>query len=363
MAAPLRTPAAARDVVHREILALDAYRVADSAGMVKLDAMESPYGLDESLRQSWLETLSAVQINRYPDADGRQVTERLRKVFGIPDSLEILLGNGSDELLQLIQIATAGSGRTVMSPMPSFSMYEIIARYTRGRFASVTLDDNFELDPDAWFDALRREQPDCVFFAYPNNPTGTLFDPSVIERTAQLISGAVVVDEAYYAYAQRSLMDLAQRQGNVLIVRTLSKSGLAGLRLGYLVGDRSWIRELNKVRMPYNVNVLTGVSVAFALDRWDAFDAHAEQIRSQRSALARMLESIGGLRVYPSHANFITFRTETHTADELHMALKSSGILIKNLHGSHPQLNNCLRVTVSTETENQQFAQALGALV
>ena len=347
------------DWVHREIRELTAYRVAPSDGMIKLDAMESPYGFEPSIKQQWLEALGDIEVNRYPDPNGAEIKQLLAKAFSIPASLGMLLGNGSDELLQLIQLAVAGAGRSVMSPMPSFAMYEIIARYTRARFVPVALDRDFNLDQEAWFETLARENPACIFFAYPNNPTGNLFDESLIAQTAEQTSAAVVVDEAYFAYAQKSLIDLVQHHRNLLILRTLSKSGLAGLRLGYLVGEKGLIGELNKVRLPYNINALTDASVRFALNSWDRFDARAKDLIGERERLAQRLRSLGQFAVYPSHANFIAFRYLDGSADWLYESLKSRKILIRNLHGAHPLLEQCLRTTVGTPHENEALVEAL----
>ncbi len=346
-------------LIHREIRELTAYSVAPSRGLIKLDAMESPYGLNDSLKQKWLEVLSNVQINRYPDPTGADIKARLRRIFAIPDSMEILLGNGSDELLQLIQLAVGGPGRCIMSPMPSFSMYEIIARYTRGTFVGVSLDENFLLNREAWFAALLQNQPHCVFFAYPNNPTGNIFDAQLIEETANKVDGIVVVDEAYFPYAGQSLIDLAQRSPNVIILRTLSKSGLAGLRLGYMFGHKSWMSEFEKLRLPYNIGVLSAVSATFALDYWDGFEQGANVIRSERSRVYQRLQLLDSFQIYPSQANFITFRVKSINAKKLYKILKEKGILVKNLHGSHPVLNQCLRTTIGTSSENDALLSVL----
>ena len=223
------------DLFHQPIRKLKAYQVQAAEDLIKLDAMESPFGFDPSLLQQWTERLRTVEVNLYPDPHAQRLKERLRKVFEIPNNLEIVVGNGSDELLQLIQLAVGGVARTVMAPQPSFVMYQIIAQYTRGSFIGISLDLDFQLPEDHWLSTVQSEQPDCVFFSHPNNPTGDFFDPSLIEKTAQMTNALVVVDEAYYAYSKKSMLSAVDQMENLIVVRTLSKSSLAGLRIGYMI--------------------------------------------------------------------------------------------------------------------------------
>ena len=346
------------ELVHPQIRELTAYRVQPNDCEIKLDAMESPYGFGESLLDRWHQQLERVEVNRYPDASGEALKKGLRGVFEISDNFEVTLGNGSDELLQLIQLAVGGYGRCIMAPQPSFAMYEIIARYTRGNFIGVDLDEHFQLPEDEWLSSVERSRPDCVFFAYPNNPTGNLFPPDVIEETARLTDGLVVVDEAYHAYSSESMMSAMNDHENLVIVRTLSKSGLAGLRVGYLVSHPSWGREFEKLRLPYNIGSLHQETAVFALNHWDEIQM-SERIIAERSRVSSVLEKEERLRVYPSDTNFITTKVKQGRASELFEALKSDGVLIKNLHGVHPVLSNCLRITISTKRENDLMCNAL----
>ena len=350
-------------LIHTEIQALRAYRVEDSAGMIKLDAMESPYGIPEGLRPEWLERLRTIDVNRYPEPDASELKTQLREIFKIPADLEIMLGNGSDELIQLVQLAVAGAGRKIMSPQPSFSMYEIIARYTRGEFVSVSLDDNFGLSQEKWMDALQKHSPACVFFSHPNNPTGNLFNPSLIEETAACTNGLVVVDEAYQAYADHTMMPFISGFENMLAMRTMSKSGLAGLRLGYMAGITEWVTQLEKLRFPYNVNVLTQESVMFALENWSEFSSATELLCTERERMTQKLQDFDTLTVYPSQTNFLTIRLNQADADQVFQELKKMGILIKNLNGSHPVLTRCLRLTIGTLDENNAVCEALARIL
>jgi histidinol-phosphate aminotransferase len=223
-------------------------------------------------------------------------------------------------------------------------------------FVGVPLKDDFALDVDALRDAIGEIQPAVIFLAYPNNPTGNLWDARAIEAVLAETSGLVVVDEAYHAFAQRSFMDRLGHFDNLLVMRTLSKQGLAGLRLGVLAGDPAWLAEFDKLRLPYNINSLTQASAIFALEHKAVLDEQAARLRADREALAQALRVMPGLRVWPSKANFILFRCEHKPANEVFAALKAQGVLIKNLDATIP---GCLRVTVGTPDENIAFIAAL----
>ena len=271
-------------LIHPEIRTLTAYHVAPAKGMIKLDAMESPYGIDGALRERWTRRIKDLEVNRYPDPHAVDLKQQLRRVFEIPENFDLMLGNGSDELLQLIQMAVGGAGSCIMSPVPSFAMYEIIAQYTRSRFVGVSLDGDFQLPREEWLSAIHREKPKCVFFSHPNNPTGNFFPQSLIEETASSVDGLVVVDEAYFAYSGRSMLSDLERFDNMVVVRTLSKSGLAGLRIGYLIGAPAWISEFEKLRLPYNIDVLSLESAVFALENWTTISlgTHRNQPRTNQ---------------------------------------------------------------------------------
>ncbi len=347
-------------LVHPQIRSLSAYRVVPFTGNVKLDAMESPYGFSESLKKKWLEYIAEAEVNRYPDPTATELKKKLQEVFEVPDSLQLTLGNGSDELLQLLQMAVGGYGKTIMAPQPSFAMYEIIAQYTRGNFVGVDLDENFQLPKDSWLSAIERNRPTCIFIAYPNNPTGNFFDEQLIEETVRVSDGLVVVDEAYHAYSGQSIMAMSEKFENLVIVRTLSKSGFAGLRVGYMTSQPSWSTEFEKIRFPYNIGVLAQKSAVFALNNWEEICLGTETVIRLRNSMLSQLKSMGGIKVYPTQTNFITIRVTDLSATRIFEALQRDGILIKNLHGYHPLLSNCLRLTVGTDDENRQVLAALG---
>lgn len=343
------------EVVRPEILELSAYHVPPAHGLVKLDAMENPYGLPPAMREAWLEVLRGAELNRYPDASAQALKEKLRAAFAIPESASLLVGNGSDEIIQMIEMAVGGPA---MAPVPTFVMYEMAARFVASDFIGVPLTGDFGLDRDAMSTAIERHRPGVVFIAYPNNPTGNLFDEKAIRRVIEAAPGLVVIDEAYQVFAGRSLMGWVDEYPNVVVMRTVSKLGLAGLRLGFAAGDPAWIEQLDKVRMPYNINVLTQMSAIFALDHLEVFTEQAARIKAERGRVAAGLAS-AGYQCFPSETNFILFRAGRHRPEAVFQSLADHGVLIRNLSGSHPALTGCLRVTIGTPEENDRFLAAL----
>jgi histidinol-phosphate aminotransferase len=345
-------------LIRPKIRALKAYHVPDAAGFIKLDAMENPYAWPESLKQDWLKRLHDVPINRYPDPAAQALRAKLRTALAVPAGMELILGNGSDELILLILLAVAQPEAVVLAPQPTFVMYEMIATFVGMHFVGVPLAADFSLDLDAVRAALRDHRPAAVFLAYPNNPTGNLFDAAAIETILREAPGLVVVDEAYHAFAEQSFMDRLGRYDNLLVMRTLSKQGLAGLRLGVLAGDPAWLVEIDKLRLPYNINSLTQASAEFALQHKAVLDEQAARLRAERAILHRELAALPGVQVWPSAANFLLFRTG-RPADEVFAALRAQRVLIKNLSGAGGALAGCLRVTVGTPHENVAFLAAL----
>jgi len=354
----------AAECIRPQVRALAAYHVPAAAGMIKLDAMENPYSWPSDMVDAWLAALRSVELNRYPDAAASALRERLRHVMKVPADQELLLGNGSDELIQLIIMAVAGAGRKVLVPSPTFSMYHMIATFVGVECVQVPLrGGDFSLDMEAMHVALEAHRPAVVFLAYPNNPTGNLFAEEELVSIAQRAPGLVVIDEAYHAFAGASFMDRLAQFDNVVVLRTLSKLGLAGLRVGVAIGAAAWLDEFNKIRLPYNINTLSQVTASFALDHAAVFAEQTAAICRDRTWLTERLASLRGIRVYESHANFILFKVPPGTATPVWTQLKDRGVLIKNLHGSHPQLEDALRVTVGKPEENQAFLDALVAVM
>ena len=350
-------PKAPEDIIRDEIRAMRGYHVPESAGMVKLDAMENPYRLPPQLQAEAARLVASAALNRYPDSGAVRLKARLREVMAIPPHADVLVGNGSDELIQSLMLAAARPGASVLGLEPSFVMFRLIAAFCGMRYIGTPLNADFSLDADRVIEAIAEHQPALIFIAFPNNPTGNLFDQQALTRIIRAASGIVVVDEAYHAFAGQTFMPRLEDFPNLLIMRTLSKLGLAGLRLGVLAGARAWLEHVDKVRLPYNVNVLTQLIAEKVLQHQDLLAQQATLIKAERARLFGELDCIPGVRPFPSDANFILFRARD--ANDVFAGLKRRGVLIKNLHESHAALAQCLRVTVGAPEENAKFLGAL----
>ncbi|WP_087686272.1 histidinol-phosphate transaminase [Pandoraea sp. PE-S2R-1] len=347
-------------VIRPEVLAMSTYPVPDASGLLKLDAMENPYGLPEALRTALGHRLAEVALNRYPAPRPAALLAKLSHAMGVPAGAKLLLGNGSDEIISMIATATARPGAAVIAPMPGFVMYEMSSRFAGIEFVGVPLKADFSLDMPAMLNAIAAHPGAVVYLAYPNNPTGNLFADDEIETLVRAASGGlVVIDEAYQPFAGKTWMPRLADFPNVVVMRTVSKLGLAGIRLGYLAGSAQWLDQFDKVRPPYNVNVLTQACAEFMLDHLDVLDAQAAELRAERSRLAAAVAALPGVSVYPSDANFLLVRVPD--ADKTFAGLLARKVLIKNVGKMHVLLANCLRLTVGTPTENAAMVEALAA--
>ena len=345
------------DVFRAEIRALKGYQVPDARGMVKLDAMENPYTLPEAVRSRIAAAVANAEINRYPDYGlTAELKQAVKSAMRVPEGMEIVLGNGSDEVLQMMMMA-AGRGAKVLVPEPGFVMFRLIATFCGVEYVGVPLGPDFTLDVDRMRAAIEEHKPALIIITYPNNPTGNLFDTSAIDAVIEAAPGLVVIDEAYHAFSSRTYMDRLPELENVVVTRTLSKLGLAGLRLGMVIGRREWLQHIDKVRLPYNVNVLTQLVAAEVLAHETLLDEQAAAIKSERARLSQELARFPGISVYPSEANFVLFRLAA--AGPAFDRLKQRSVLVRNLDGTHPALESCLRVTVGTREENDRFLDAL----
>jgi len=349
--------------VNPEIRKIGAYKVPDATGMIKLDAMENPFVWPETMQRSWIELMSTAHVNRYPHPDAPEVKAGVRKVFDVSDDIDIVLGNGSDELIQLIAMAVNGPGRKIMAPEPSFVMYEMVAKFIGMDYLGIQLNSEFELDLELTLRSIEVEDPAVIFLAQPNNPTGNLWGNEKLRRILEAASGLVVIDEAYTAFTEADYLPWLEEFPNLLIMRTFSKVGLAGLRLGILLGHPAWIEQINKLRLPYNINSLTQMTAVFALEHFDVLKNQTEELVRQRKQLVKALDEFQDLKVYPSEANFVLVKILEGQASEVHQKLCDSGILVKKLNGGHSSLENCLRVNVSTSEENALFLEALRKII
>lgn len=338
-----------------------AYHVADARGLIKLDAMENPYQLPDGLKAELQKKLAQAELNRYPDPSASSLRSKLAEVMQVPQGKSIVLGNGSDELIQMLAMAVADTGKEVslLSFDPGFVMYKMISDFSGINYVGVPLKEDFTIDMPAARKAIEAHQPALIFIAYPNNPSANCYDEGDIEEIISIAPGMVVLDEAYNPFAQTTFMDRLSKYDNLLVMRTVSKMGLAGLRLGLLCGHPSIINEIDKIRLPYNINVLTQITAEFVLDNIDVLDQQAASIREGRATLMQSMDAIAGLEVFPSQANFILFRVLNREANDVFESIRQSGVLIKNMKATAGPLKNCLRVTVGTPEENAAFVSAL----
>ncbi len=338
---------------------MSAYKVADAQGLIKLDAMENPYNWPEDIKKDWLETLKDCPLNRYPDPEARQLVQTIKRLNQISDQFDVLLGNGSDEIIQLLLMALPHAAR-VLAPVPGFVMYKQLSDCLGLDYHGIPLlADSFDLDLPAMLSAIEQHQPSVIFLAYPNNPSGNLFSETSIREIIETGKGLVVLDEAYAPFAGASFINALAQHDNLLVMRTVSKLGLAGLRLGYITGNPGIIEQLNKIRLPYNINSLTQLSADFALSRKVLFDQQTQKICAERAAVFERLNELDGITAYPSAANFILFRTPEKQASTIFASIKQQGVLIKDLSSQGGLLSDCLRVTIGKPEENAAFLAAL----
>ena len=349
---------------------LKEYEVLESNGLVKLDAMENPYELEITIETNVTPSIEyqttefenyygeCININRYPDANCTSLRNELLKKYNLEKKYDSLIGNGSDELIQLICLAFLKPENTILCPQPSFSMYKKIAQVLKFKFEEVPLKDDFSLDINKMIKKIKEINPAIIFLAYPNNPTGNLWSKDHIFQIIKEANGVVVIDEAYSAFSGESLLGEMTKFENLLIMKTVSKVGLAGIRLGYLFGESSIIKQINKLRLPFNINSISQkISELYTSDK-GLIDIQAKEIMKNREYMFEKLKEIKNIKVYPSKTNFILFKILEGSSDEIFNKLLDDKILIKNM-GSTPSLKNCLRVTIGTFEENEIFIQSL----
>nr|WP_315480796.1 histidinol-phosphate transaminase [uncultured Rhodoferax sp.] len=360
--------------IRQDVLGMHAYAIQDSKGMVKLDAMENPHRLPAELQEALGKRLGALALNRYPDGRVNDLRQALAAYAGMPEGFDIMLGNGSDELISLlamacdVPVAPGQSKPAILAPLPGFVMYAMSAQLQGLDFVGVPLTADFELDVPAMVQAIEEHQPAIVYLAYPNNPTANLWAEADMVRVvaaAQAAGSIVAIDEAYQPFSSRTYLDVIRANptanAHVLLMRTMSKFGLAGVRIGYMVGPKALIAQVDKVRPPYNISVLNYECALFALEHQEAFAAQALEICAQRATLLGALRALPGVKAWNSDANMVLIRIagEGDAAQKVFDGLKARGVLVKNVSKMHPLLAQCLRLTVGTATENAQLLKAL----
>ncbi len=346
-----------KKLIRQDVQSMHAYSVQDSKGLLKLDAMENPHRLPADLQAELGKRLGALELNRYPGERNNDLRRALASYARMPEGFDIMLGNGSDELISLVAMGCDVPGASILAPLPGFVMYGMSAQLQGLKFIPVDLTPDFELDESAMLAAIDRHQPSIVYLAYPNNPTANLWDEKAVEKIVNAAPGLVVMDEAYQPFSSRSYIDHIARHEHVLLMRTMSKFGLAGVRLGYMIGPQALIAEIDKVRPPYNISVLNCEAALFALEHEQVFAQQAAQLRRERQGLMQKLAAMPGVKTWPSDANMILVRVPD--AQKAFEGMKSRGVLVKNVSKMHPLLANCLRLTVGTADENAQMLAAL----
>jgi histidinol-phosphate aminotransferase len=331
-----------KKLVKPSVRSLRAYHAEEIPCRVKLDANESPYGR---------RVLTSVKTNKYPDPEAtglRKLVARELKVR--PEN--VLHGNGSDELIQCLIMTFGGP---VLYPVPTFSMYGSISQMLGEKKVEIPLDETFNLDVDKCIAAVKQKKPKLIFLSSPNNPTGNCFSEDRILKVIKQSEGLVVVDEAYQSFCgKKSFVSLLNKYENLVVLRTLSKTGLAGLRVGFMIAGEEIVNEVNKVRLPFNLNSLSQKVAVDALQNKKQMAEGIGTIVSERKKLLKEMGRIEGVEPYPSDANFILFKVRD--GDGIYRALLEKGVLIRNMKGV---AEGCLRVTVGAAKENGAFLKAL----
>lgn len=355
----------AKQIIRDDVQAMSAYHVSGASGLVKLDVMESPYRLPDWLAKEVGDVVANLELNRYPVPTAHKLRALIKDVMQVPAGCDVLLGTGSDECIQYITAAIAREGATVMAPAPSFAMFGLYAQLYRLPFVGVPLNADFTLDAGRFIAAMQQHKPALVWLAFPNNPTGNPFPVADIERIIAAAPGLVVIDEAYQPFARTTFMPRIAEVDNLVVLRTVSKIGMAGVRLGYVSGRPEWINEFDKTRSPFNVSVLSEAVAIKLLENKQVLDAQAAIVRAEREKLVEALKGLGGLTQFPSAANFVLARVEGDSQGKggagtrVFERMKQQGVLVKNFSGGHLLLDNCLRLTVGTPAENAAMLAAL----
>lgn len=352
---------AMRALFREEILRQEGYRACAVSCGIKLDANENPFTLSPYLQDALFEAMKNVHLNRYPEPGSPLIRERFAQNYGVTQDM-MMVGNGSDELIHILCTALADADSAVMIPVPTFSMYRIIARNAGRVVIETPLEAaTFDLDMGAMMDQIVSKTPALVFISYPNSPTGNCFDEKKIEAVISKSTGIVVIDEAYGSFAGKTLTPLLEKYSNLIVLKTLSKVGMAAMRIGFLIGQASVVAQLDKVRLPYNINTLSQIAAGFYMDHLAFFSDQVDKVVKRRDELLLALRRIKGIHPCPTEANFIFFRCD-FDSDRLHRDLIERGILIKNL-SSPGVLKNCMRVTVGSRGENEAFLKALKSVI
>ena len=335
------------------------YFIDNPENMIKLDAMEYP--VDKSLRDV-IKSLNInekeILLNRYPESHSQELEKIILDYFGLNSNFGVNFGNGSDELIQNICLAFSKKGNNVMVPSPSFSMYEKIISTVNLKYIPEYLNEDFDIKIDQMIKNISKYKPAIIFLACPNNPTSNLWDKDKIIQIIESSESIVVIDEAYVDFCESSYIDLIEKYENLVILRTFSKIGFAGLRLGFMISNKEISSIINKIRLPFNINTVSLKIIINIFENFSIIKKNCQNIISLREKLYLDLSELRNIKVLKSSTNFLIFKTLNKSSDEIYKLLKDSNILIKNLN-NNSNLKNFLRVTVGTEEENNSFVSTL----
>ena len=345
-------------LIKENVRSLKPYAVENIQSEIKLHANESPFPPSKELHELFITSLKKFQLNRYPDPDSKNLKQSIAKRLGA-NTEQLIIGNGSDEIILLLLQVFCNEGDTIIIPDPTFAMYALISQSLGVKAINVPLNSDWNINASQILETAEKNRSRLIFLSYPNNPTGNCFSETEVRTVIGEFNGIVVMDEAYYDFSQKSFVREIKKHNNIVVLRSFSKIGLAAMRVGFGVADSLIIQEINKVRLPYNSNMLSQSFAEHLINNFQLVQKQIDYILDERSRLIGELKKIESISVFPTDSNFFLFKTE-HSADELFYHLLYNGILVRNL-SSHPKLNNCLRVTVGTKSENDRFLSEVKA--
>ncbi len=345
-----------QSIVRPNIRETVAYHVEQVPCPVVLDANESPYSLSEKFGERLYEIIASTELNRYPDINGTALREVVaNKEAAEPN--EILFGNGSDEIIQTIISTFCNPGDSVLMPTPTFVMYSSIAKILSADCVEVPLQEDWTLNMDSFLDNISKSNPKVVFIASPNNPTGKQYSIEQIEHIANNCNGIVVIDEAYVDYAPFSVDKIYRSLPNIIVLKTLSKVGLAAIRLGYMLGDINLVEHINKVRLPYNINSVTQSVAIEAIKSWDEIMSQVTLVINERDRAYKILKTVEKVDPVPSSANFILMKIKSDISGT-YKGLLDNGIRVRWFKNM-PKLGDFFRVTIGKPADKDRFLWAL----
>jgi len=341
------------------VRAVAAYTLATRDAPVKINQNENPYDLPEALKKRVLEQALSRSWSRYPPFDPKDLLEKLAEFSGWRAD-GVLTGNGSNELIEALLLVTVGAGTKVVIPEPTFTLYSLLTKILGGDAIRVRLTPELTYDLDAILEARRTAAAAVTVVCSPNNPTGSGLIPDDVRRLCRDGDGLVVIDEAYHEFAELSVVSLLAEHPNLVVLRTFSKAmGMAGLRVGYLLASPALVREIDKARLPYNLNFFSQMAAMAALDAYGELEERVVRLTRLRDELHDALGRMPGVKVYPSQANFILIELAEADPKGVFESLYRRGVLVRDVT-SYPMLSRCLRITVGSEEENESFLRALG---